>query len=278
MSCVMNGKELGEWGYIKAEFDGPKTLCDEARLLKDAVFEYARFNYDFHPYSNEPDFPFGWGELQNQGILFHSFYHALKKGNYKELILPEYPYTLNKYQYKRRKPPENRRIDLWISLRKGEEEKETVLLIEYKHIWMSVRKKYIYQDWSSKQDKPLKGVNNNSWKKDWEKLEDATKRQYQNNFIDNEMKISDIVKITFMTLIIHNESEKEEKIEPVNKKDFASHIKDIKLDPEQNWRAYWWLPKNLQKDPGRWDDNDGNKHWVYYRGLYFLATLDLISK
>jgi len=260
----MSGKNLAEWGYVRpAEFDGPDRFNDIARLLGHAVIEYATFNSEFCSNYRNPDFPFGWGELQNQGILFHSCHHALRKGNYQELIIPEYAYTLNKYQFRNRKPPERHRVDLWISLRRGDEKKEVVLLLEYKHIWV---------------DEHVMAIGHDSWKDDWQKLGDATKRQYRRYFTTDEMSKSDMVKMLFMTLVIYHESEEEENIGPLDKRNFASHMGDIRLNPEQNWIAYWWLPDSRQRVPSVWMDDQGSYHYTYYRGLYFLARLESVSK
>ena len=277
---TVNRKTLkNDWGFIKPQFCGDDRLNDMAYLLKDTVIEYARFNIHFSETNEYPDFPMGWGELQNQGVMFHSLHHALTSNRRNEgTVFSEHPFKLNKYKYK--EEPESHRIDFWVLLR-SREEKETVLLIEYKHKWGSVRKAYIYQDWTGKKDKFLLSLG--SLAKDWEndvgKLQVAIRYPYvQQSFSSCEPGKCNIVSIMLMTVPICQDSLMKKDLVTVSEKDFASHIEEIseRLQPKPNWKAYWWLPDDRQKELSTWDDDDGHTHYFYYRGMYFLARLDLV--
>ncbi|MFC2073051.1 hypothetical protein ACFLUU_10245, partial [Chloroflexota bacterium] len=198
MSFVLNGKNLGEWGYIKPEnyqLDEIKKGPEVSRLLWDAVVEYAKFNCEcckdsiIKKDSDNSEFPFGWGELQNQGVWLHSFYKALIKSECKKLITPEYAYKLKTQQDKSNNQRWNtKRMDFYIPLRCRKEKKETVLLIEYKHI---------HKKWCE-----IIGNQKISNHNDWEKLKEATKSEYRENFKSSQQLKTEIVKIALMIIVI----------------------------------------------------------------------------
>jgi hypothetical protein len=279
----MNGKSLAEWGYLKpAEFDGPNRLNDVARLLGNAVIEYVRFNIHFGETIDYLDFPMGYGELQNHGVMFHSFHHALTSNpKDKGAVFAEYPFRLDKYRYKEQ--PENHRIDFWVLLR-NEKGKDTVLLVEYKHKWASVRKPYVYQDWDHKTGKSLLSLGNlaAAWKEDWVKLrEKATRYSHlRDSFLSCEPDKCNLVRIVLMTIPVCQDSLTEGELKAARREDFATHLEEVSkgLEPKPNWTAYWWLPENQQEAVSTWNDRDRNTHYSYYRGMYFLATLERVPK
>ena len=144
----MRHQELNEGG-IKANYDSEDNLWDIARLLKKTVIEYAKFNEDYRKQFKYLDFPMGWGELQNQGIMFHSIYRALAG---KGAMFTEHPYGLNKEEknYRnRRKALTTKRIDYWVKFN------NLVLLVEYKHKCISVDQRHLNKGWDSMEGKKI---------------------------------------------------------------------------------------------------------------------------
>jgi hypothetical protein len=256
-----------KWGFLGLKDDKLRGgLKCVGQLLHDAVLEYAKFNYRYCEHSRiDSEFPFGWGELQNQAIWVCSFHRALIKRQYKELIIPEYAYTRKYYQDKNREQWKRNRIDIWIPLIRGKEKKEKVLLIEYKHE---------YHVWANEKVKPFSFY-------DWTKLCKATNgRRKQEKFRLHKVTNSEIVKVALMTIVIYVESKsKHEKGIELAKNDFVRQIgQTIKSEPEANWSAWWWLPFKRQKEPNEWRDRGGATKYWYYKGLYFLARVERARK
>lgn len=274
------------WGIIKPTFCGDDSLSNVAYLLRDTVIEYVRFNTRFSETIPYLDFPIGWGELQNQGVVFHSFFHALtNKRKNGDSVFAEYPFELNKYKYKEQ--PEGHRLDFWVLLgaKRGKNEKATVLLVEYKHRWALVRKSYLYEDWCGKKGKPLLALGSLAavWRKDNEKLlrKATAYRSVRSLFLPFEPSRCKLVTMTLMTILVCQDSLDTGELKVVHEKDFESQLEktvqrlDSGLQPD--WRAYWWLPETRQKEEAPWYDEDKLKHHFYYRGAYFLARLDSVQ-
>jgi len=274
------------WGIIKPTFCGDDRLSNVAYLLRDTVIEYVRFNTHFSETVPDFDFPIGWGELQNQGVVYHSFFHALaNKRKNGDCVFAEYPFELNKYKYKEQ--PEGHRLDFWVLLgaKRGKNEKATVLLVEYKHRWAFVRKSYLYEDWRGKKDKPLlaQGSLATVWRQDNEKLsEKATAyRSVRSSFLPFEPSRCKLVTMTLMTVLVCQDSLDPGELKGVHESDFESQlertVQRLDSDMQPDWRAYWWLPETRQKEEAPWYDEDKRKHHFYYRGAYFLARLKSVQ-
>lgn len=268
------------WGVIKPNFTEESIFVNAAYLLRDTIIEYVRYNTNYSEITHEFDFPMGYGELQNQGVLFYSFNNALTSNNKREgSVFSECQYELNKYRYK--KIPEKRRIDYWVLL-KTKSEKDTVLLVEYKHRWANVLEKFHYQNWADNENKHLLSFRNlaSNWKDEITKLQEkATKySSVRQSFLLCKPINCKLVTMVLMTVPVCQDSLKKGKWSIVQENDFACHkdeiIKAINPEKKPNWDAYWWLPEEYQKKESSWVDSDGLKHYFHYIGMYFLARLD----
>jgi hypothetical protein len=107
-------QEYGEIEVIKK----PRGKKNDrlVNFLDSTVCEYAKFNSEFYRAMKIRDLTFGWGESQNQSIIWHS----MRKSRYRALPFSEHSYWLR---------GRNKRLDYWVLLK----DIKTVLWVEYKH-------------------------------------------------------------------------------------------------------------------------------------------------
>lgn len=277
--CSMRKRELKfmqSWGYIKASYPGvhDKKLCYIARLLNRTAIKYAEFNALYREKIKEPDFPMGWGELQNQGIIFHSIYEALQ-GN--GTLFGECPYEVKKY--KSRRKITRKRIDYWVYVKN-----QCILLIEYKH---NCIEEVDFQKWFGPEDNSplfLRSIDRGGWKRDIRTLREHLNKSYVRKFLSlPEVRNHSIINVMLMVIPIYKETVDEKKnvtadFGYVEEDKFEKHIDEIvkNLIPNPVWNAYWWLPENRQREIQTWNEKTNYYHNVY-RGVYFVAWLEKVQ-
>jgi len=277
------------WGVIKPYAPRHKKFADVAHLLRDTVIEYTKCNTHYCEMIGWHDFLMGYGELQNQGAIFHSFHHALTNNyyGYEGAVFPECKVELTKYRYK--ETPKQLRIDFWV-LVKGKSRKNTVLLVEYKHPWGLVEKNYRFKEWSDNKDKKLLawGGLSAAWKNGWQKLNEKVTLYKRVCELLKHCRSDKLVKVVLMTIPVCQDSLKKEDdregkrgFKPVHDEDFAERLEEIyeseRFSPKPEWRAYWLLPENRQEENAEWKDDENKEHNFYFIGMYFLAGLETVD-
>lgn len=104
----------------------PAKPIDAAKLLGYPAKEFVGFKAKFYRTKRLRDFPFSYGELPNQSIIFLSM-----SGIPGALPFAEQPYERRHYK----KAPEKYRTDFWASCQ------NMVFLMEYRHKVMFLKKK-----------------------------------------------------------------------------------------------------------------------------------------
>jgi len=282
--CLMNRYELKrknkgyrrKWGSVKIIYKGDTNLCDIAEIIKKTVIEYAEFNARYCEYipKRMSDFVMGWGELQNQGICFHSLYQAFDR---KCQIITEFPLKLEKESSKGKRSKKsilNQRIDYLIYWKKK------CVLIEYKHNCVRVNDKY-----SPKENKNVKSLymgdlDKAGWNSDFEKFE----KPEEHNFVDkyrDRLGIGDspLIKVVLIIVPIYHGTKDREYNAYIDEADFNERLvgengviknlgKNVEDSHSPNLWGYWWLPEERQKVPSKVEE--GNE---YYQGVYFIARI-----
>lgn len=265
---ALRGKTLGEdMGYMKPEsrfFKGKSALSYPAHFLKQSFEEYIRFNYDFQKAIRAIDYPFRYGEEQNQSVMFLCMNDCCGS---RGAILAEQPYERKHYKY----APEKLRLDYWVLLRR-KANPDWVLAIEYKHKHLYLKRKWRERDSDHFRDlQKLK----DSWESDYSKLSDLKQKYILKELSSWDGQRRRIVKANLLMVPICQESRNKEWVKTIRQDDFIQLIKEVKrnLDPRPNWQAVWWLHEEHQKKDS-WEDSEEREYWFNYPGVFFFARLE----
>ena len=77
--CRQSKGYIKDWGCISVVYTGGTKLRFIAKYIKKMFIEYAECNALGCEASGASDFVMGWGEFQNQGLIYHSLYEACGK-------------------------------------------------------------------------------------------------------------------------------------------------------------------------------------------------------
>ena len=257
----MKGKHLkSKSGYVKDWLIGLRAdkYVAVARFLRQAVEEYAELNTHF--YRRVYDFPFTYGELQNQPLVWHSMRTA-----------GGIPFSEQPYEKRlRRKAPQKQRLDYWVSLRN----ENISLWIEYKH-----RIGFRNMKFRDRRSCRINAANDigKKWQCDnTERLAKMDPSDYPDLLPRGGVK--GVIKLNLLILPICQQTTDSEKVMPVSASDFISwgENKDILdrlcAETTPHWKAVWSLHPDLQR-PDSWKDGEGKKWYFNYPGVFFLAQV-----
>ena len=244
------------------------------RFLDSTVGEYARFNTAFYRTMKMGELTLGWGEAQNQSVIWHSMAKSgLSESGYRVLPFSEHLYRLR---------GKNRRLDYRVLLRDA----KTVLWMEYKHATAFVSRKNRF-DLQSVAINSLDAVAGR-WEKDIERLQAMTREGCEDLFLSSPSDGWHTVKVNLLVLpvcrrIAKSKGERlsrEEKT-TVGQQILRSWAETIlqwwEMKTAPNFIAVWSLHNDLQlmqswPDPKKKD----TLWWDAYHGVYFFAWLDMI--
>ena len=277
----MNGKNLTDAkgrnvGYMTKSPDCPEGLHGKqysatASLLRCAAEDYAIINAEVHRANGNYDFPFCYGEKQNQPIMWHCLWRT--SGN-----LLSIPWAEQRWNKKRRgKDPQRQFLDYVVSLgRDG----EIVLWIEYKHRVGYLNRK---QRSEALEDRLINdfGMIVQEWHDDKKKLDKMNPKTYEDLWRWSSK--SKLVKVNLLTMPIcdreNGEKSSKEKVESIKPKELNRWVNRVREGLQQdmkspiNWYAAWALHSELLQNPVDWIDDKGTKWVDIYPAVFFFAQV-----
>jgi len=262
-------EEFGEIEVIRSPRG--RTYSRIADFLESTLYKYAEFSNDFYRVMQIRELTFGWGEAQNQSIIWHSM---------RESGLRVLPFSEHSYRLK----TENRRLDYWVLLR----DIRAVLWVEYKHATAFVDRRRRF-DAHNPVINGLNGIAEN-WESDIWRLQSMTRGTCDDLCLGPPNKEWPVLRVNLLALPICRRIKKskgqaltKEEKTVVDHQTVCSWRKSILQYWDQmtapKFIAVWSLHKDLQLLQD-WPDCQDKSivWWDAYYGVYFFAWLDLLSK
>jgi len=289
-----------DWGSIKPPYDNfrknQRKLRLVAHFLNRVVKAYVMHNIQYKKDIGVVDFPFTWGELQNQAIFYGAMRDACRKGI---IVLPECPYEY-KHRQKRISEKKKNRLDYWVILKtdnslgmRNKPKTPVLALIEYKHVSAQLT-----NNWQAPNcTKHIRQIKTKGWEDNRNKLwgrnglEKKLKRgQGQKNELREYLTSCGgptpvVVLVNFLAVpIVQKKSNQPKKqkaplMDKVQEKDFCDWKKEISEKLRSpNWEAVWWIGNNKQYEDRIQIDKTNTWHYEMYHGVYFFAELRQIKQ
>ena len=244
------------------------------KFLDSTVRDYARFNAAFYRTMQMGELTLGWGEAQNQSVIWHSMAKTgSSESGYRVLPFSERLYRLR---------GKDRWLDYWVLLRDA----KTVLWMEYKHATAFISRKHSF-DVKNVGINSLKAVAER-WEKDIKRLQAMTRERCEDLCPDSSKDGWHTVRVNLLVLpvcrrIAKSKGEKlsREERSTVGQQIFRSWAETIlqwwETKTSPNFIALWSLDNDLQLLQS-WPDPDKRDAmwWDAYYGVYFFAWLDMV--
>jgi len=227
------------WGCVYIDHKGnSEAHQDIAKFIRLMFIEYAECNA--RSFELAGDFIMGWGELQNQGLIYHSLYEAARR---KYRIISEFPFTQNEYRAMEEgdegKQQHTNRIDYHIhDIKSGR-----VLLVEYKHSCITTDPK--------NHDKFPQEFNTDKFTDSLEKFKEPIDEKYINEYLkcvwsSNKRNTFQIVLWMVPVICVRQGDRKEEEFTWIDEKCFKNKLHELRRKFNPNLSGYWWLPRIRQ--------------------------------